>query len=291
MKLGLVYRGALRTCNYRCGYCPVPRARGSAAEEARDAAGLERLLGLAAARRDDALSILLAPRGEALVHARWRRAVLRLAELPQVRRVAVQTNLSCDASWLRDAPAGKVELWASFHPTETTAAAFARRCAALGGLGVRASAGAVAIPAHLEVVEELRRRLPADVYLWLNRRHGAAPLAAPALARARRIDPWYVPSPPRSRGRPCDAGSAVLFVDGDGTVHRCLGVPAPRGNAFEAPLEALVRPPEPCPAPVCRCWLGWVHLRPLGLGEVFGDGLSRIPRGWPPAAQAREDRP
>lgn len=286
MKLALVYRGALRSCNYACAYCPLPR-RAPAREAGEDAAALARFVALVAGRRADELSILLAPRGEALLHARWREALLALAALPGVRRVVAQTNLSASPRWLRAAPAGKVQLWASFHPTQTSAEAFAGRCAALADLGVAFSVGAVAIPAHLAAVEQLRRLLPAQAYLWLNRRHGAAPLGSADRARVRAIDPWFVEAAPTSRGRPCAAGAAALFVDGDGTARRCLGVPARRGNVFDAPLEALVTSePAPCPAPACRCHLGRIHLddpRPNDPGAA----LARIPAAWPRPDEAR----
>lgn len=288
MNLSLVYRGPLATCNYRCRYCAVragPPGRGGGRA---DAAALERFVAWIAARpRGDALSILFAPRGEALVHARYRDALRRLAALPQVRTVAAQTNLSLDPASLAGCDPAKTLLSATFHPTATGVEAFAARSEALARMGLRHSAGAVAIPAHLPAIEALRRALRGDVYLWLNRAHGAPPLGPADLARARAMDPFYVDRPPRSRGRACAAGSRALFVDGRGDVRRCLALPARLGNLYAEGPEAIAAAVQaPCPAPVCRCYLGRIHLDPA-LGARFGDGLlARIPRRWPPAREA-----
>ncbi len=285
MRLSLVYRGPLASCTYQCRYC-VLRAGGARDGGRGDAAALERFVRWVEGRpAGDALSILFAPRGEALVHARYRAALRRLAALPQVRAVAAQTNLDLDPALLAGCDRAKTFLWTTFHPTETTADAFAARSRALVALGLRHSAGAVAIPAHLDRIEGLRRALPPTVYLWLNRRHGGRPLAGGDLARALALDPFYVDRPARSRGLPCAAGSRALFVDGRGDVRRCFAVRARLGNLYAQGPEALAAP-EPCPAPVCRCYLGRIHRDPEG-ERRFGDGLlARVPLHWPPPREA-----
>jgi len=297
VNLALVYRGPLATCGYRCRYCAVrsgaPPALGAAlgaapgaapAAAARaDAAALERFVRWVAARPGtDALSLLFAPRGEALGHARYREALVRLGALPQVRTVAIQTNLSLDPALLARCVPAKTLLWTTFHPTETTVEAFAARSRALDAMGLRHSVGAVAIPAHLAALEALRGALPGHTSMWLNRRHGARPLAPADLARARALDPSYQEVPPRSRGRRCAAGARVLFVDGGGDVRRCLALPARLGNLYEDGPEAIAAAvPAPCPAPVCRCYLGQAWLEP-GLQARFGDGLlARVPAAAP----------
>jgi MoaA/NifB/PqqE/SkfB family radical SAM enzyme len=289
MKLALVYRGPLASCPYRCRYCAVRARRPTAEEGVEDARALERFVRMVEARpAADALSILFAPRGEALVHARYRDALAGLAALSQVRLVAAQTSLAFDPGLLGRAAPGKLALWTTFHPTETTVERFAARCRCLAAMGVRHSVGAVALPAHLDAIEALRRALDPGVYLWLNRSHGGRPLGSAELARVRAVDPWFIEAPPRSRGRPCGAGSSVLFVDGAGDARRCLALAETLGNVHAAPLEEIAsRTPEPCPAPFCRCHLGYVHLEPPALVARFGEGvLARIPARWPPAAPA-----
>ncbi len=279
MNLSLVYRGPLATCGYRCRYCAVRAGAAGGGAGRTDAAALERFLRWVEARpASDSLSILFAPRGEALGHARYRDALRRLAALPQVRAVGAQTNLALDPALLAGCDRAKTLLSTTFHPTETTAEAFAARSGALAALGLRHSAGAVAIPAHLPAIEALRRALPRSLYVWLKRRHGAPPLGPADLARARAVDPLYLDRPPRSRGRACAAGSHALFVDGRGDVRRCLALPARLGNLYADGPEAIAAPePAPCPAPVCRCHLGQVHLEPA-LAARFGAGLlARVP--------------
>ena len=282
MKLALIYRGPLASCNYRCSYCPIPKRRATVAEAVEDARALDRFVALVASRSGDELQILFAPRGEALVHARYGDALRVLSKLPQVRLAAIQTNLSFEPDALDGCEPSKVALWATFHPEETSVARFAPRIQAVSARGFRLSAGAVADPRWLEAIEVLRRALPDDVYLWLNRRHGSPPLAPRDLARVSAIDPWFVAIPPRSRGRACHAGRRALVVSGDGSARRCLALPSVLGDVYREPLEAIVaRSPASCPAAVCRCHVGQVFLEPLGLEDAFGDGLlARIPTRW-----------
>lgn len=296
MSLSLVYRGPLATCGYRCRYCsvragaPGRRGAGGRAADRADAVALKRFVRWVAARPPaEALSVLFAPRGEVLGHSRYREALVRLAALPQVRIVAAQTNLSLDPAHLAACDRNKTLLWASFHPTETEVEPFAARVRIVVALGLRCSVGSVAIPAHLPAIEALRRLLPAEVPTWLNRRHGARPLAPPDLARARALDPLYLDVPPRSRGRPCAAGSSMVVVEGQGEARRCLALPGRLGNLYDDGPEAILSPaPRPCPAPVCRCHLGQVHLEPA-LAARYGDALlGRVP--LPGVAAGREAR-
>ena len=58
-------------------------------------------------------------------------------------------------------------------------------------------------------------------------------------------------------------------------VRRCHFVPAVLGNLYDGTFRPAARP---CPAALCDCHIGYVHLEQPGLYDVFAGGiLERIP--------------
>ncbi|WP_449064389.1 STM4011 family radical SAM protein [Planomonospora algeriensis] len=276
--LSILYRGPLASCDYDCPYCPFAKRRDSPERLRADRAALERFTGWAA-ERDHPVSVLFTPWGEGLVRSWYRRAMIRLSHLPHVRRVAIQTNLSSRTDWLAEADLGTLALWATYHPGQVDYGRFLGRCRDLTGRGVRFSVGVVGLPEHLDQARRLRADLPEGVYLWVNAAEGRLYTDAEADDWTA-IDPLFQHSrfPHRSAGRACRTGDSVVSVDGDGTVRRCHFVPAVLGNLYDGTFRRRVRP---CPAALCDCHIGYVHLEPTGLYDVFGDGvLERIPHGW-----------
>ncbi|MFH8982981.1 STM4011 family radical SAM protein, partial [Streptomyces varsoviensis] len=282
--LTLLYRGPLASCDYDCPYCPFAKRRDSTAALRADRAALERFTGWAAERREDRLSVLFTPWGEGLVRSWYRRALVELSRLPHLRRVAIQTNLSCRTGWLADADTDRVALWCTYHPGQTPYGRFLDRTRELTALGVRFSVGVVGLPEHLDDARRLRADLPGHVYLWVNAAEGHVYPDAEA-ARWTALDPLFPYSrhPHTSRGLPCRTGESVVSVDGDGTVRRCHFVRAELGNLYDGSYRAALRP-RPCPLAVCDCHIGYVHLESLPLYDVFAGGvLERVPAQpfWP----------
>ena len=117
LDLTILYRGTLSSCNYNCPYCPFAKHWESPAELAADRRGLARFVEWVG-QRDDRLALFFTPWGEALVRQWYRAAVVQLSRLPQVTKVAVQTNLSCSLDWLREADVAKLHaagLWATMQ--------------------------------------------------------------------------------------------------------------------------------------------------------------------------------
>ncbi len=292
MNLTLLYRGTLSSCNYDCPYCPFAKHWESPAELRADRAGLDRFVDWVAGRTEYTFSLLFTPWGEALVRRWYRDAVVTLCNLPHVRRVAVQTNLSVNPRWLAAADPATAALWCTYHPgqvgssEEAGRAAFLGRLAVLDGLGVRYSVGVVGRREHLKAIEALRAELRPDVYLWVNAEkdepgHDAAALVA-ALTR---VDPLFATNlaDHPSRGHACRTGWDVFTVDADGDVRRCHFVKQVVGNLHDDTFPAN-RARTACPNPTCGCHIGYVHLERLGLNAVYGDGLlERIPVRASPA--------
>lgn len=278
--LSLLYRGVLSSCNYDCGYCPFAKTRDSRATLQRDAADLARFVDWVS-RREHAVSILFTPWGEGLVRRHYREAMTRLSHLPQVRRVAIQTNLCIGTRWLDHVDPRSFALWCTWHPSEVSLAVFVGRCRELHRRGIRFSVGMVAMRALFGDIERLRAALPEDVPLWLNAYDMRPPdyYDDADVARLSRIDPhfrWSL-SPPPSLGAPCATGTRVLSVNGDGDVRRCHFVAEPLGNLYDGSFEARLGP-RPCPNRTCDCFIGYVHREDLPFATDYAGGqLERVP--------------
>ncbi|WP_406457369.1 STM4011 family radical SAM protein [Streptomyces sp. NBC_00876] len=281
MDLTILYRGPLASCDYDCPYCPFAKRRDSREQLRADRAALERFTAWTAAQTGDRISVLFTPWGEGLVRSWYRRALVELAGLPHIRRVAIQTNLGGRTQWLAQAgTAGrdKIALWCTYHPGQTPYERFLARCEELTSLGIRHSVGVVGLAGHLGEARRLREALPEEVYLWVNAAEGHTYTDEEA-DRWTAIDPLFPYSrhPHRSAGLPCRTGESVISVDGEGTVRRCHFVRAELGNLYDGSYRAALGP-RACPLAVCDCHIGYVHLETLPLYDVFAGGvLERIP--------------
>ncbi|GAA1541402.1 hypothetical protein GCM10009678_24890 [Actinomadura kijaniata] len=275
--LTILYRGPLASCDYDCPYCPFAKRRDTPGQLRADRAALERFTAWVA-DRDHPVSVLFTPWGEGLVRSWYRRALVELSRLPHVRRVAIQTNLSHRTAWTADADPARLALWATYHPGQTPYERFLTKTHELAGRGIRFSVGIVGQPEHLADACRLRADLPGHVYLWVNAAEGRSYTDAEA-AEWTAIDPLFSYSrhPHASLGRACHTGETVVSVDGEGTVRRCHFVPTVLGNLYDGSFRAALGP-RPCPLDTCDCHIGYVHLKPLGLYDVFAGGiLERIP--------------
>ncbi len=277
--LAVLYRGPLDSCNYGCDYCPFAKRAPDRRLMDRDRAELARFVDWARAATEWDLEILFTPYGEALIWPWYRDGLVALSRLAHLKQVTIQTNASGPLDFLADADLTRVSLWISWHPTEIALAPFCERIASLHASGVRLSVGAVAVPAHLELVEALHRRLPADVPMWINAQKPGVRYDDEERARWRRLDPSFDLDARRhaSRGQACLTGEDTISVDGSGTIRRCHFVDEVLGNLYVDDLSALLRP-RTCPRARCDCWIGYSNLPALDLRRTFlpEARLSRI---------------
>ena len=281
--LSILYRGPLSSCNYGCAYCPFAKRRETRDELAADARARGRFVDWVERQGGvpgRGISVLFTPWGEALVRRSYQEALVRLTNLPHVRRAAIQTNISCRLDWVGRCDRAKLGLWCTYHPGETTRERFVAKCREMDALGVRYSVGVVGLKEHVAEAEALRRELRPDVYLWVNAYKRANDYyAAEELDRLTAVDPLFPVNNVRhpSRGLACRAGESVFAVDGDGVMRRCHFIKTVVGNIYEPGWEQALRP-TPCTNETCGCHIGYVHMPSLGLDEVFGDGvLERVP--------------
>ncbi|NOK03462.1 MULTISPECIES: STM4011 family radical SAM protein [Myxococcus] len=281
MKLTVLYRGPLSSCNYGCEYCPFGKWKHTDEELAKDRADLERFVAWVEARTQDTVSVFFTPWGEALIWPWYQEALARLSHLPHVERLAIQTNLSCKLDWVAQARADKLGIWATYHPEWTKRHRFVAQCAKLTELGVRHSVGVVGFLRFTEEAEALRAELPADTYLWINavKDGQEEPYTTEDVARFTRLDPLFPVNNTRhpSLGRACRGGESVISVDGEGTARRCHFIDEAIGNIYAPDFDSALRP-RPCSKQTCGCHIGYVHLEYLELDRVFGSGiLERVP--------------
>ncbi|MDR2471111.1 MAG: STM4011 family radical SAM protein [Treponema sp.] len=297
----IYYRGFLRSCNYRCPYCPFGKSvkshRGrtrldrDAKALDRDAKALDRLCGAVSGLGPD-LSIMLVPRGEALIHPYYWDALARLCDHDSVRLLACQTNASFSveafASRLyrcRD----KLRLWCSFHPSQTSMDTFLGQCRLLHERGFRLCAGTVASSESVPLIGELRRRLPPEVYVWINAREGARPLGPEAAAYCGRVDPLF---PLETALRPagparCYAGRRSFFMEGNGDLFACNISGIKLGNLYRDGLpDGSGDRSRICRARDCHCYLAYVNRTDLPELDRFGAGrFCRLPDLQPNGAR------
>ena len=294
MRLDLLYRGPLASCNYGCAYCPFAKRRDSREALAADRAAWERFVAWLAApaaaatapaaaapappAEPDRFGVLVTPWGEALIRRWYRDGMIALSHLPHVERVAAQTNLSCELGWIADADPARLALWCTYHPEWVALDDFLARCRRLDARGVAYSVGVVGRREHLAAARALRAALPAETYVWINA-VTAQGYAADELAAWEAIDPLFRINVPRwpSRGAACGAGERAITVDGDGTLRRCHFIAEPIGNLYAATWRAALAP-RACTNADCHCHIGYVHLDYLELAKVYADGLlERVP--------------
>jgi hypothetical protein len=278
-RLSILYRGPLSSCNYDCAYCPFAKTRNTRAELREDEACLQRFTEWAPGCAEE-LGVLFTPWGEALTHRWYQRALCELSHLPNIRRVAIQTNLSCRLDWLAGAEPQKLALWCTFHPAQVTLERFLGQCRILDRHRISYSVGIVGTKAALAFLGPLRAGLLPGIYLWVNAlKREPNYYTVEEIALLSNFDPLFPVNNRRhpSLGRPCRTGHTVFSVDGTGDMRRCHFVKSVIGNIYEAGFRSALGA-RSCPVETCGCHIGYVHLEELGLDAVFGEGvLERIP--------------
>ena len=281
MKLKILYRGPLSSCNYGCEYCPFAKRKEGREALAHDRACLERFVAWVGDRRERT-GVLFTPWGEGLIRSWYQDALAALTHMPHVARAAIQTNLSCPLDFVEGCDKDALALWCTYHPEWVSRECFVEKAWGLHERGVRFSVGVVGFARFRGEIEALRAALPESVYLWINAvKEALHTLTQADLDFFASIDPLYPVNTRHhpSQGRSCRAGATAISVDGEGRARRCHFIPEPIGNIYDPGFDQALRE-RPCSKATCHCHIGYVHLDHLRLDQVFGDGiLERIPAG------------
>jgi hypothetical protein len=241
----------------------------------RDRVGLGRFVDRLGRESAHSWRVLFTPWGEALVRQWYRRAVTQLTHFDHVESVGVQTNLSSPLDWIDDCRPGRLTLWATYHPTEVSRERFLSQVSQLRARSVRVSVGMVGAVVAVNEIQNMRRHLPDDVYLWINAQQPRPrPYTADEETFFAAIDPQFLATYRRrpSLGAACPTGESSFTVDGDGGMRRCHFVDETIGNFYEDQWMTALRP-RPCPNRFCDCFLGKSQLQADDFRSFFGIGL------------------
>ena len=283
MTYQILYRGSLSSCNYGCNYCPFAKTKNTKQELASDAQQVNQFVDWVE-NFDQQVGVFFTPWGEALIHRYYRQAMIRLSMMKNVKRVCVQTNLSCRLDDFAEGNNESLAIWATFHPTETSLERFLTRCEQLIDLQISFSVGVVGLHEHFDSIAELRKRLPENIYLWVNSfKRQVDYYSKQDLFFLKQIDPYFSINCNRypSRGKACRTGYQSFTVDGKGDVRRCHFVDQVIANIYQSDIHGMLSK-RSCPNESCGCHIGYVYLEDLSLHELFGENiLERIPATWP----------
>lgn len=256
------YRGSLRSCNYRCSYCPFSkRGAASPAELAQDEENLIRFTDKMREMGDGPFSVQIVPYGEALVHSYYVRELARLSRNSHVELVGCQSNFSFSVREFLDVYTGnggdkkKLRLWGTFHPEMTTVDAFVSQCRELEAEGIRFCAGVVGDTRRMDEIHRLRQMLPDDSYLWINRMDGMERVyQTEEICRFSEIDPYF---PLELAGHSGDRSVCLdsCFVSADGRMKHCNIATGSFGNLYGEYEEG----DNPCRRKRCDCFLSYCN--------------------------------
>lgn len=279
MTLSILYRGVLSSCNYDCPYCPFAKRKDTRATMATDKQQVARFVTFVKQQKEIDFKIFFTPWGEGLIRKHYQQAMVELSNMANVKKVAIQTNLSCTLTWLQKAGKDKIALWATYHPGQVNRQPFLEKCRQLDALGVMYSVGIVGFKETIEEIEAMRTLLPKEKYLWVNAlKKQADYYNENERERLIAVDP-YVPYNMvyhESKGKACRTGHTVISLDGDGNIYRCHFIKKKLGNLYEDALDSILKP-RTCTNDTCGCHIGYVHMDELNLYEVYkGRELERV---------------
>lgn len=282
----LLYRGNLKSCNYRCSYCPFSKHAMSEGELEKDSVQWRRFVQKLTEHAEalNLRALMVTPYGEALIHPWYFSGLAALSALPAMEAVGAQTNLSfsveeaLDAYEAQGGVCQKLHLWATFHPEMTSVTEFVKKCQKVQERGAVICAGSVGVPKQIELLQKLRRELPDEIYLWVNRMDGLKrPYTLEEREAFSEIDPYFLRelSPPDAAVLQC---KERLFAEGNGRLHTC-NISRDIKMCQEELWESQHWPEPLCSRKVCSCYLAYGGRMDLFNQVIFGPyPLFRVPR-------------
>lgn len=250
------YRGSLDSCNYSCNYCPFSKKPVCSREElAEDEKSLVKFVDFVLQKAEvqkKKCAVQIVPYGEALIHKYYWRELARLTCSPYIEAAGAQTNLSFDTGCMageflkNNGELNKLRLWCTFHPQMVTMDRFLQQCRHLSSYGILYCAGTVGVPSQAGVIKRLRRELPGDVYLWVNKMDGLKRRYTEEETRIfSEIDEYFETGLKHYKADTSKCTDS-LFAEADGSVRRCnTCIPGKDGTA--------------CIRKECSCYLSYCN--------------------------------
>lgn len=251
------YRGYLTSCNYACGYCPFSKRKMTEEQRRKDQEALDRFyLQMKAETEEHAL--LIVPYGEALIHKYYWVAMARFSQIPSEEYIGCQTNLSFPVEKMLsvyETSGGekqKLRLWCTYHPSMTTVENFVMQCRQLEQAGIAYCVGAVGDPDEIFRIQELRKKLPDHVYVWINQMDGRKRrYTEEEMQSFQEIDPYF---PLELKHYPADNSKCrkSVFQEADGSRYFCNLHAAQAGPSSRNTNDT-------CRRKECSCYLAYCN--------------------------------
>ncbi len=293
----ICYRGSLKSCNYRCSYCPFSKHRASEQELVKDKRSFERFCEsiVDRAAQFDIGAVFVVPYGEASIHRWYWEGLGRLAGPGSLERVGLQTNLSfsveeclavfdlysgdIDRENGKEAARRKLCIWATFHPEMTNVDTFVDKCHRLADSGVNLCVGAVGAPQNIVLLGRLRERLSPEIYLWINKMDGLGRIYTEEEKRDfLELDPFF--------GLECGSPAADAamcrdrcFVEADGRIRTCNIGRIKEGNWYQSEATEIFH--SLCSKKRCSCYLAYGGRADFEGRQFFGAyPIFRVPKPY-----------
>lgn len=231
-------------------------------------------------------SVLIIPYGEAMIHPYYQEALADLSKFPELVYVGIQTNLSFSVKKFlsvlkeHDGNIKKIRLWATFHPESVSFDEFVGKCNELYHADFSFCIGCVGVPEYLDMIRKLRRQLPRECYLWINRMDGMGRhYTNQEIHDFLEIDPCF-----KQELRLIQINTSACvgnyFISGDGSVYPCPLNRNTIGNFYHCSCQEELKACDmtrTCNSPYCRCYLAYNNIKPPK-ELVFGEYPAfRIP--------------
>ena len=281
------YRGSLKSCNYACNYCPFAKHTSSQEQQKKDEKSWWQFCKQVQNMEEDRISILIAPYGEALIHAYYTEGMASLSKLKQVGKIGCQTNLSIEVGeWIKqletyNADFDKITLWCTYHPSMVDITTFVEKIIQLSSK-INLSVGVVGDPEQIVLIQKLRECLPLHIYLWINKMDGLRrKYTQEEINIFQKIDPMFALELTNKTKAPvCEGGKQHFFVNANGSMQPCNRNRTVLGNLYEQD-ENIYRTEQAfvCQSKKCDCYLAYAHHMDVKLLHFFGNQkLQRVPQ-------------
>lgn len=280
-QLTVLYRGALETCNYACGYCPFAKRKQTAEKKQQDIAGLANFINWITHHPQIKFTLFFTPWGEALVFKRYQQALASLVLLNNVDKIIIQTNLSSKLDFLKNINTEKLRVWCTYHPSETTLEYFLEKTQELDQYAVTYSVGVVGQPKIFEEIKRIRNRLNPKTYLWINAyvvNNRPYPYTTEQQDFLNYVDPLFsLNKSYDSLDSACITGKKAITIDEFGNIRRCHFIKTILANINQPDWQNKLIT-TPCTNHYCDCHIGYVFLESFKAKTFFGEhALERIP--------------
>lgn len=279
MAYTLYYRNYLKSCNYKCRYCPFSKGTSGKRKIERDKNYLEKFIRFIK-NNDKEFNVFFAPKGEVLVYDYYRKGLIDLSQFKNISEVVIQTNLSCDLDWIKDADREKLILWTTYHPKEVDLMSFFEQAKRLLAYRIRFTIGIVGVKENFVKIRELNELLNQlkeqhRPYLWINayknRKNYYDPNDIKLLMEHDSLFQINLKDY-SSRGLECRTGEDVFFVEWNGNIHRCWQDRTKIGNIYVDNIDAISTKSN-CKKDVCGCFIGYSNIKSLNLDKVYKSTL------------------